>query len=85
MLIKQVIEFQLRGPGPPSRTCAPITGLLHDKTKTLKENLRVDCYLRLKYCRRQCALLPLLGPNLLQLKFYTIMQDFKCVLDFNCK
>ena len=58
MLFKQIIEFQLRGPGPPGRTCAPITGLLHDKTKTLKENLRVDCYLRLKYCRRQCALLP---------------------------
>ena len=58
MLFKQNIEFQLRGPGPPGRTCAPITGLLHDKKKTLKENLRVDCYLRLKYCQRQCALLP---------------------------
>ena len=58
MLFKQIIEFQLRGSGPPGRICAPITGLLHDKTKTLKENLRVDCYLWLKYCRRQCALLP---------------------------
>ena len=27
---------------------------------------------------------PLHGPNHLQLKFYTIMQDFKRVLDFNC-
>ena len=25
------------------------------------------------------------GPNHLQLKFYTIMQDSKCVLGFNCK
>ena len=39
MLIKQIIEFQLRGPGPPGRTCTPITGSLHDKTKILKENL----------------------------------------------
>ena len=28
--------------------------------------------------------LPLQAPNHLQLKFYTIMQDFKRVLDFNC-
>ena len=26
MLIKQIIEFQLRGPGPPGRTCTPMTG-----------------------------------------------------------
>ena len=86
MLIEQIIEFQLRWPGPFGRTCTSITGKLHDKTKILKENLRVNYYLLLKYCRRQCALyLPLYGPNHLQLKFYTIMQDFKCVLDFNCK
>ena len=42
MLIKQIMEFQLRGPKPPDRTCTPITGLLHDKTKILKENLRAD-------------------------------------------
>ena len=57
MLIKQLIEFQLRGPGPPGRTCIT-TGLLQNKTKILKKNLRVDYYLLLKYCRRQCALLP---------------------------
>ena len=28
---------------------------------------------------------PLHGPNHLQLKFYAIVQDFKRVLDFNCK
>ena len=58
MLIEQIIEFQLRGPGPPGRTCTPITGKLHDKIKILNENLRVVYYLLLKYCRRQCALLP---------------------------
>ena len=58
MLIEQIIEIELRGPGPPGRTCTPVTGKLHDKTKISKENLRVDYYLLLKYCRRQCALLP---------------------------
>ena len=56
MLIKQIIECQLRGPGPPGRTCTPITGQVHDKTKILKENFRVDYYLLLEYWRRQCAL-----------------------------
>ena len=26
MLIERIIEFELRGPGPPGRTCTPITG-----------------------------------------------------------
>ena len=29
MLIEQIIEIELRGPGPPGRTCNPVT----DKTK----------------------------------------------------
>ena len=39
MLIEQVIEFELRGPGPPGRSCTPKTAYFHDKTKTFKENL----------------------------------------------
>ena len=35
MLIKQIIEFQLKKPGPPGRTCTHITGKLHDKNKNL--------------------------------------------------
>ena len=42
------------------------TGYFHDKTKISKENLRMDYYLQLKYCWRQCTLLSLLGPNNLQ-------------------
>ena len=57
MLIEQIFEFQLKGPGPPGRTCTPITGSLNDKTKILKENLRVDYNSLPKYWRRQCALL----------------------------
>ena len=38
MLIEQIIEFQLRWPGPSGCTCTPITGKLHDKTKISKEN-----------------------------------------------
>ena len=55
MLTEQIIEFQLRVPGPPGRTCTPTTGKLHDKTKISKENLRENYYLLLKYCRRQYA------------------------------
>ena len=33
MLIKQIIEFELRGLGLPGRTCTPITAYFHDETK----------------------------------------------------
>ena len=46
--MEQVYEFKLRGLGPLDRTCTPTTGYFHVKTKTSKENLRVD-YLLLKY------------------------------------
>ena len=86
MLIEQIIELQLRGPGPPGGTRTPITGYFHDKTRISKENLRVDYYLLLKCCKRQCTLyFPLPGPNHLQLKFNSKMQDIKHVLDLNCK
>ena len=61
MLIKQI--FELIGPGPSGRICTPITGCFHDKTIISTVNIRLDCYLRLKYCRRQSTLLPLPGPN----------------------
>ena len=73
MLIEQILK--LKGPGPPGRVCTPITGCFLDKTITSKENFRLDCYLLLKYCRRQCTLQ----------KFNPKMQDFKRVLDLNCK
>ena len=38
MHIEQILEFELRGYGPPGRTCSPITGYFHDKTKIFKEN-----------------------------------------------
>ena len=58
MLIELIIEHQLRGPGARGRTCTPITGYFHDKTKVPKENLQVDYHLLLKCCKRQCTLLP---------------------------
>ena len=36
MLIEQIIEFELRGPGPPSRTCTTKRGYFQDKTKIFK-------------------------------------------------
>ena len=48
MLIEQIIEFELRGPGPPGRTWIPKTGYFHDKTKISTANIRVNYYLLLK-------------------------------------
>ena len=84
MLIEQIVELQLRGPGLPGLTCTSITGYFQDKTKISKENLRVGFHLLLKCCTRQCTLLPLPGPNHVQINFDTKMQDFKRVLDLNC-
>ena len=65
MFIEQIFKF--RGPGPPGRICStPITGWFHHKTTILKESIRLDCYLLLKYCWGQCTLLPLPRPNHLQ-------------------
>ena len=49
MLIEQSIEFEWRSLGPLDRTCTLTTGYFHVKTKILKEKLRVDYYLVLKY------------------------------------
>ena len=46
------------------------------------ENLRVDYYLLLKCSQRQSTFF-LPGPNHLQLKFNSKMQDVKRVLDLN--
>ena len=45
MLIEQIIEFELRGPGSPRRTCIPKPGYFYDKTKISKANLPVNCYI----------------------------------------
>ena len=82
MLIEQI--FELKGPGLHGRICTPITGWFYDKTIISKENIRLDCYLLLKYCRRQCTLLPLTRAKSLT-KFNPKMQDFQRVLDLNCK
>ena len=84
MLIEQIIKSELREPVPPGRTCTPTTGYFNDKTKIYKENLRVDYYLQLKLCRRKCILLPPTCAKSFS-KFNTKIQDFKRVLDINCK
>ena len=44
LIIEQSIEFELRGPGPRSRTCTPKRGYFYDKTKISKANTRVIIY-----------------------------------------
>ena len=82
MRIEQI--FELRRPGPPGLTCTPITGCFHEKTKISKKNIRLDCYLLLKCCKRQCTLLPPTWAKSLT-KFNLKKQDFERVLDLNCQ
>ena len=53
--------IQLKGGRPPfrplARVCSFLTGNFMIKKKISTENFRVDYYLLLKYCRKQCALL----------------------------
>ena len=42
---RKIIEFAWREHGPPGRTCTPTTGYFYDKTKILKDYLRVDCFI----------------------------------------
>ena len=81
MLIEQ--NFELRGPGPPGCICTPITGCFYDKTIISTKNFQEDFYLSLKYCRRQCILLPPTWAKSLT-KCNPKMQDFELVLDLNC-
>ena len=81
MLTKQIIELELRGRGSPkfsntfTRTYIPTTGYFYEKTKISKENLPVDYYLLLKYCKRQCTLISRTWALSL-INFYPKMQDF---------
>ena len=47
MLIEKIIEFKLRVPGPPGRTCTPTTGYISMTKQISKANLQVDYYLLL--------------------------------------
>ena len=82
MLIEQI--FELREPDLSRRICSPTTGCFPDKTIISKENIRLDSYLLLKYCWRQCTLLRSTNAKSFT-KFNPKMQDFKRVLNLNCK
>ena len=79
-------NFELRGPGPLGRIYYVLYSynwLFNDKTIISTENIRLDCYLLLKYCRRQCTLFPLTWAKSLT-KFDPKIQNFKRILDLNC-
>ena len=76
MFIEQTIKFEFRGLVPLGRVCTPATGYFYIKTKISEENLRVNYYLLLKFCSRQCTLLSPTRAKLLT-KFNSKMQDFK--------
>ena len=82
MLIE--LNFVLRGPGPTGCVYTPITGCFYGKTIISKENILMDCYLLLKYCRKQRTLFNLTWAKS-STKLNPKMQNFIRVLDLNCK
>ena len=61
MLIEQIVEFELRGHGPPGRICTSITAYLYDMTK--QKSLRnivewIILLLTAAILQEQCTLLP---------------------------
>ena len=78
MLIEQITEFKLRGPGPV------VAHVLLQLVIFITKQKSLDYYLLLKYCTRQRTLLsPTWAKSLT--KFNPKMQDFKRVLNLNCK
>ena len=84
MLIEQIVELQLREPGPPWPNMHFYNWLFSRQKNISKENLRVGFHLLLKYCTDNAPYFRLPGPNHVQLNFNTKMQDVKRVLDLKC-
>ena len=80
MFIELIIEFELRSPGPPGRTCNAKTGYFQGKTKIFNENKSSsELLLTAKY---------IAGGNEVYLAFLHLDQVFieKCnVLNVNCE
>ena len=62
MLIEQTIEFKLRRPGPPSRTCTPKPKKSYFDKKNL-QSIYLSDYLLLKILHEECTLLLPPGPS----------------------
>ena len=82
MFVEQIIEFELRGPGSPIRTCTTKPGYFHNKTKSLKQIL--EQLLTAKNITESNVLASFTWAKSLT-KFNPQMQDLKRVLDLICK
>ena len=83
MLIEQIIEFELREPGPPSRACIPKPDYFQDKNKNLPSKYSID-YLLLKILQEAMYHASSTRTKSLT-KFNPQIQDFKRVLHLICK
>ena len=61
MLNILIIEFELRGPGPPGCTRTPRAVYFYDKAKISKENFQMNYYLLLNIARGNVPCFPYLG------------------------
>ena len=85
MLIERIIELQLRGPGPPGEHVFLQLVIFMTKQKSLRKIFEWIVIYCCNVARDHAPYFPLPGPNHLQLKFNSKMQDVKRVLDLNCK
>ena len=84
MLIEHIIEFELRGACPPDRTCALRVVIFMTKNKNLKEKFSNGLLFTAKILLEAMYFtFPTWTKSLT--KFNSKMQDFKRVLDLNCK
>ena len=82
MLIEQI--FDLRGPGPPGRRCTPIISCFHNKTIISKNKFLSGLLFTAKILQEAMYFTsPTRAKSLA--KFNPRMQDFKSILDLNCK
>ena len=87
MLIEQIIEFDQRGHGPLGRICTSTTGYFHDMRKQKSLRNFIEWIILLFEAKILQETMYLTYPTWAKslTKFNTKMQDFKRVLNLNCK
>ena len=71
MFIEQIIKYELRGSGPPGRTCNAKIGYFHGKTEVSQENKsssELSLTAKYVYCKTKCTCFP--SPGQVNSKIY---------------
>ena len=85
MLIERIIELQLRGYGIPGKRVLRQLVIFMTKQKSLRKIFEWIIIYCKNIARDHAPYFPLPGPNHLQLKFNSKLQDVKRVLNLDCQ